>query len=120
MLNVSLSELVCFAFAFRLTTSSSHSALDSFRSSSDSWYHLFLLDDSLERDQLSLLRGTKIIQTNIVIGRKNLTQRKLLTLRALLKLLYIFEYFRTNVLFRVGEEGFYDFAVILMHVRALR
>ena len=121
MLNASLCEFACFAFTFRLTTSSSNSALNSFRSSSDSWYHQFLLDDSLETDQLSLLRGTKIIQTNIVIGLKDLTQRKLLTLRALLlNLLYIFVTFRTNVLFRVGEAGFSDFAVVLMHVRALR
>ena len=120
MLNASLCEFACFAFSFRLTTSSSHSALNSFRTSSGSWYHQFLLDDSLETDQLSLLRGTKFIQTNIVIGLKNLAQRKLLTLRALLNLLYIFVTFRTNVLFRVGEAGFSNFAVVLMHVRALR
>ena len=120
MLNVSLCELVCFAFAFRLTTSSSHSALDSFRSSSDSWYHRFLLDNTLERDHWSILRGSKIIQTNIVIGLKNLTQLKLLTLRALLKLLYIFLTNRTNELFRVGEVGLYELAVVLMHMRALR
>ena len=66
-----------------------------------------------------ILRKHKIIQTNILILRKNLTHRKLLTLRGALNLLNIFEVFRTNELLRVGKEGFYDFTVLFVHLRAL-
>jgi hypothetical protein len=66
-----------------------------------------------------ILRKHEIIQTNILILMKNLTHRKLLTLRRVLNLLNIFVVFRTNELFGLGKERFYDFAVLLVHLRAL-
>ncbi len=66
-----------------------------------------------------ILRKHEIIQTNSLILMKNLTHRKLLTLRRVLNLLNIFVVFRTNELFGLCKERFYDFAVLLVHLRAL-
>ena len=66
-----------------------------------------------------ILRKHTIIQTNVLILRKNLTHRKLLTLRRALNLLNIFEVFRTNELLGVGKVGIYDFAILFVHLRAL-
>jgi len=66
------------------------------------------------------LSGSLFFQTNIIIGGKNLINRKLLTLRLILHLLNILNVFVTNIIIGIIEASFNEFGVASEHLSGLR